>query len=242
MSRLQTIQADFQACVLADGQGGGERMAIYRNAYRSRLRDALCEAYDKTWSYAGDELFIELADSYRAAHPSTFRNLRRFGDGFAAHVAHHLAEHPAVAELAAFEWALGIAFDAPDARPVSQEDLKDVPFEAWPALVFAFHPSLQIVEMGHNSVALWQALDAGVEPPDMTASPAPVCWAVWRRDNQPHFRSLDDFEARVLREVGSGQSFGDVCARAASDDDAMLRMAACLQNWLAQAMLVPRDR
>lgn len=240
MSRLQTIQDDFQAYVLGDGEGGSDRMAIYHNAYRSRLRDALCEAYDKTWSYAGDELFGELADSYRAAHPSTFRNLRWFGDGFAAHVAHHLAAYPAVAELAAFEWALGVAFDAPDARPVCQEDLKNVPFENWPAL--AFHPSLQILEMGHNSVALWQALDAGLAPPDITASPAPVCWAVWRRDNQPHFRSLDDFEARALRAVGSGQSFGEVCARLASDDDTMLRMAACLQNWLAQAVLVSRDR
>jgi len=242
MNRLQTIQAGFQAYVLGDGQGGSPRMAIYHNAYRSRLREALNEAYDKTWSYAGDELFGELADSYRAAHPSTFRNLRWFGDGFAAHVARHLADYPAVAELAAFEWALGLAFDAPDAQPLGQADLQGVLFEDWSTLTFAFHPSLQILEMGYNSVALWQALDAGTEPPDVEASRAPVCWAVWRRDNQPHFRSLDEFEARALRAVGAGQSFGEVCSWAASDDDTMLRMAACLQNWLAQAMLVQPDR
>src|SRR5476649_2318429 len=138
MSALDTLQGDFQNYVLGVagerpailgavreqyGLKADARLAIYYNAYRIRLREALSESYDKTWSYVGDEMFAELADSYIAAHPSRHANLRWFGGGFSAHLALALADHPYIAELAAFEWTLGLAFDAADAAPLDIADL-----------------------------------------------------------------------------------------------------------------------
>ena len=47
-------------------------------AYRARMHEALGEAYERTWTYIGDELFAQMAGAYLDAHPSTVANLRRF--------------------------------------------------------------------------------------------------------------------------------------------------------------------
>ncbi len=211
------------------------RLAIYHNAYRARLREALGEAYDKTWSYLGDELFAELADGYLQAHPSSFRNLRWYGAEFAAHLARALPEHPCVAELARLEWALGLAFDAADTPAVAAADVAGLAPQAWEEITFRLHPSTCLLTMAWNTVALWQALGAGREPPEAVAAALPVAWLVWRHAQQPHFRSLDAGEALALRRIGRGDSFGAVCAAAGAEQLAAL--AGQLQHWLAQEVL-----
>ncbi|WP_317202116.1 DNA-binding domain-containing protein [Janthinobacterium sp.] len=252
MSALQGLQNDFQDYVL--GRGGAApaivaavrgqfgppaeaRLAIYHRAYRSRMREALETAYERTWSYLGDAMFAELADSYLQAHPSTFRNLRWFGGAFAAHLAQELPEHPYIAELARFEWALGLAFDAADAAPLGAAELAGVAGADWAGLRFVLHPSAQLLAQRWNSVALWQALGAQGEPPE--AAECAAHWLVWRHAGQPHFRSLDALEADALRRVGRGAGFGAVCAAAEGGEgaDVMARLAACLRAWLEQGVL-----
>lgn len=253
MSALHAIQRDFQDYVLGGTVGEpaiaaavasqfgapvSERLAIYYNAYRSRMREALGEAFEKTWSYVGDDMFAELAAGYTGAHPSTHRNLRWYGDRFAQYAAHALPDYPFVAELAGFEWALGTAFDAADATVVTVSGLRHVAPEDWGALAFALHPSAQLLEMDWNTVALWQALNDGQTPPDAQQSAA--TWLVWRMEGQPHFRSLDVLEADALLRVAQGMPFADVCAALAqtcADGDLTLRVAGFLQNWLAQGLL-----
>jgi hypothetical protein len=251
MKRLQDLQSGFQDYVLGDGAvapdlqaairqqvglGAPARLAIYHNAYRARMREALNEAFERTWTYAGDALFGELADAYLAAHTSTFCNLRWFGNRFADFVRGQLPEHQFVAELAAFEWALGLAFDAPEAKVADAGTFSALAPEAWADLVLTLHPSVQLLRMDYNSVALWQALGEGTEPPAAAALPAACTWLVWRKDNQPHFRSLDPFEAAALAAVAAGSTFGEVCGQAEGPDAAM-RLGACLQNWMKQSML-----
>ena len=251
MSSLQHLQSGFQDYVLGDGTvapaldaavrrqrglGKSERLAIYHNAYRARMREALNEAYERSWTYMGDELFAELADAYLAEHVSTFRNLRWFGDRFAGFVRHQLPEHQCVAELAAFEWALGLAFDAPDAELAGVDHFRALAPEAWAGLVLKLQPSVQLLRMEFNSVALWQALGEGVEPPPVERLPAPCTWLVWRKDNQPHFRSLDAFESEALAALAAGSSFGEMC-ELGSGADAAMRMGRCLQEWMGQSLL-----
>ncbi|MBJ7309734.1 putative DNA-binding domain-containing protein [Rugamonas sp. CCM 8940] len=211
------------------------RLAIYHNAYRARLREALGEAYDKTWSYLGDELFAELADAYLQAHPSSFRNLRWYGAGFAGHLALALPEHPCVAELARLEWALGLAFDAADTPAVGAADVAGLAPQEWADITFQLHPSACLLTMEWNTVALWRALGAAEEPPEAVAAATPQDWLVWRHAQQPHFRSLDAGEALALRRIGRGDSFGAVCAAAGAAQTAAL--AGQLRHWLAQEVL-----
>ena len=247
MNTLARLQGQFQDHVLGKdsdiaasvreqfGLPAVERLAIYHNAYRIRLREALDEAFDKTWTYVGDEMFAELAESYIAAHPSAFHNLRWFGHRFAGHVAQAQPDYPFIAELAQLEWALGVAFDAPDADPVTADQLRERDPEQWGA--FALHPAVQMLAFEWNVGAIWQALHKEEEPPE--AEVAPAAWLVWRANLQPHFRSMEALEVKALRLMGEGESFTEVCEQAAADgSDVTLPMAGYLQNWLASGLLV----
>ena len=137
MKHLARIQAQFQAHVLSgspaiDSEIGGAsaeirsaRLGIYRDAYRLRLIEVLGTDYDVLRKYLGDELFDAAASDYVGAHPSTFRNVRWFGGGLAQFLrtTPRYAEHPVLAELAQFEWTLGLAFDSADSRVVRFEDV-----------------------------------------------------------------------------------------------------------------------
>lgn len=215
------------------------RLAIYHRAYRARMHEALGEAYERTWTYVGDELFAQMAGAYLDAHPSTFANLRCFGAEFSAFLARELAEHPYVAELAAFEWTLGLAFDAPDAAEAHIDMLRHLAPQDWAALRLDLHPSVILLPMRYNSVALWQALGDQREPPAPQVTDQ--TWLVWRRALQPHFRSLDRFEEDALAAVARGATFGEICAAAADDAYAVPRIAACLRDWLASGMLRAAD-
>lgn len=218
------------------------RLAIYYDAYRIRLNEALAEAFDKTYAYVGDEVFADLCRGYIDAHPSHFRNLRWFGDRFAAFAAQQLPDYPIVAELAAFEWALGLAFDAEDAPVLAMAELQQLDASAWENIGFVPHPSLQLLPLHWNAPALWLALGKEETPPDAAENPEPLTWLVWRKELQPHFRSLDRFEAGALQGLAAGRSFAEVCAEAAElasaiDDDVTSRIAAWLQTWIGESML-----
>jgi len=216
-------------------------LAIYHRAYRLRISEALSKAYDKTHAYLGDDMFAELSLGYIAQHPSQYANMRWVGDRFAAYLTQALQEHPLVAELAAFEWALSIAFDAEDATPLTAQDLAAVTEEQWECIGFALHPSLQLLTMQTNAVASWLALDQQQTPPMPLSQETAVDWLIWRKELQPHFRSLDADEARALRGLLQGQSFSMLCEQIAdsSEDEAiMTRIAGWLQTWLVEGILI----
>lgn len=254
MNALPQLQGAFQDYVLGQGDaapalldavrrqgalGPQARLAIYHNAYRARMREALCEAYERSWTYIGDALFETLAAAYLEAHPSSFSNLRWFGGGFPAFLAQELADYPWVAELAGFEWTLGLAFDAPDAPEARLDALRALAPQAWADLRFALHPSVHLLPMFHNSVALWQALGEERVPPEPAALAEARTWLVWRHALQPHFRSLDTFEANALQALARGATFGEICAGCEAGD--VPRVAACLRDWLGTGMLGGAD-
>ena len=260
MSTFQQIQTDFQdylsgkagaqaaiaACVNEQfGLSASLRLAIYRNAHHKRMRAALSAAFEQTESYMGDKMFGELADGYLVAHPSQHPNLRWFGDRFAHFATEALPDYPFIGELAALEWALGIAFDAADAESIRVADLLDVPPDAWGDLAFALHPAVQILTLKSNAGALWQALNDEKVAPDGACLATPASWLVWRIDHEAQLRSLCAFEAQALRALAEGATFGALCAAAAGMDPsplaekvALTRSMACyVQDWLAQGLL-----
>lgn len=252
---VQSIQADFQDYILAPGtetpaiasaiaeQFGlkaNDRLAIYHNAYRARLSEALSEAYEKTHSYLGDDLFAQMCDDYIEQTPSRSSNLRWYGDAFPAYLAQALGEHPCVAELALFEWTLGRAFDAEDAVLLTADELRRPTPAQWEQISFTLHPSVQLLRLQWNVIPIWLALDQEQTPPDAIVTAESASWLIWRKQLQPHFRSLDRFEAIALFGLQQGQSFSSVCeqaAESAGEQDITLKIATWLQTWLGDAVL-----
>lgn len=254
MKHLAGTQARFQQNVLADdpailGEIEGvddtfrdRRLSIYRDAYRLRLAEVLGNDYPVLKKYLGDEAFDAMAADYLAAHPSTFRNVRWFGGGLAGYVegTPRYAAHPELAELARFEWVLGLAFDAPDEPPVRFEDVAGVPGESWSDLRFRPHASLQVLPMRTNAVAIWKAITGEQQPPAVDHAGTPAKWVVWRKQLSPFFRSLEADEAWALDALVAQASFGELCAGLCdwvTADQAPVRAAGLLRGWVEEGWI-----
>jgi len=254
MTTLKELQERFQAGILAgdDTILGDVRdsaredrtvlFGVYRNAYVLRLVEILGNDYEQLHAYLGDEGFAKLARAYVAAHPSDRRNARWFGRHLPAFAAETppFAGHPEIAELAALEKALDDAFDGPDATPLTIGDLAAVPPEAWPHLTFAPHPTVSRLSFTTNAADIWSALKDETAPPARARLPEPQGVAVWRQDFMARFRPLSAEEAMMWNEAAKGIRFGVLCemvATFAGEDEAELRAATYLKNWIEAGML-----
>ena len=253
MSHLSQLQTDFQAYLLNNAQGvnfintivndqkvgATKRLSIYANAYRFRIIEALATAYPKLHSLLGDDYFDSTARSYIKQYPSTYRNMRWVGGEMAAHLQATLPQHPIASEMAQFEWALGIAFDAEDAPIVSLQDMAKIPPENWAALTFILHPSAHLLPLQLNVVQIWNALDCEETPPNPIQTNAPCL--VWRKNLNAHFKSIDVAECAALQLVIAGASFGELCENLQKNDyeeAASMQAAQYLSSWLHEGLIV----
>lgn len=256
---LQMLQRDVARMVLARGGpaaaqglrralrhvmdvapvGAAQRLDIYAQGYRLRLIEALQTDYPVVLAMAGDVAFDRWARRHIEAHPSRHPNLRWYGGGFAAHLRQVAPQRPVLAEVAQFEWAVGLAFDAADAPVISVEDLARVSPELWPGLAFALHPAVQRFSLSWNAPAIWAAHAEGRKLRARKAA-APQTWAVWRREQMPRYRRLPADEAWALGAVARGRNFAQLCAglcRWVPPDAAPMRAATLLKTWVAEGMI-----
>lgn len=254
MSALSCTQASFQAYVLAGDDGivteiaGADdafrrtRLEIYYNAYRLRLAEALATDYEILKTCVGDETFDAIVRDYIEARPSVYRNVRWFGGQLAdfLHDEPRYAARPILADLARFEWTLGLAFDAAETAALRFEDIAAVPPEAWAGLRLTFHPALHVVDLRTNAVAVWNELknaNHGIAPESL---PEPLRWAIWRKRLSPYFRSLEADEAWALDAMRDHLGFGEICAGLCQwlpEEQAAPRAAALLRGWVDEGWI-----
>lgn len=218
------------------------RLAIYANGYRLRLLEALTTDYPALHTLTGDALFEQIGRAYIDAHPSTHYSIRYFGQHLRAFLAatSPYRETPALHEMAALEWSLGLAFDAADAPVITVETLAALPPESWPDLRLRFHPSVQRHDFHWNMPELWSAIDAQSGPQPPQQYPQPRAWLIWRRDLQNYFRPLDPIEAWALDSMRDGSAFATLCEGLCAylaEDQVGLHAAGFLKGWV-QAGLV----
>ena len=255
MARLESIENDFQSFLL---RGSAEiekrvvgtqrvpiatRLAIYADAYRSRLIEALEAQYPALLALLGAEEFAALGHAYVQAHDSSFASIRFYGGALGAFLAVHpdFAARPWRSELAHFEWAMNDVFDAADAAPLDVQALGLIAPENWAELGFDAHPSVRRLDLLWNASALWRALTDGQPHPPPDAQAHPVPWLLWRRELQILFRPLAGLEAGALDAMRQGRSFGGICltlATALDEAQAPGRAAAFLREWVESGMIV----
>jgi hypothetical protein len=216
------------------------RLAIYSEAYRLRLIDALASNVPRLQQLLGDDAFAQLAQRYIDERPSAYRSIRWFGDRLAHELAQSHAAQPWLAELARWEWAIAAAFDAGDAATVGEEALAAVPAEAWPALRLGFHPSVQRLQMRTNAPALFKALSEDLPAPDPVVLEREQPWLIWRQALKTQYRSLDAAGAAALDAMRSDATFADMCALLCEwhePEQVPLLAAGLLKQWLADDLL-----
>ena len=252
---LERVQRDFQdyllrgAATVEQHVSGTQRvplatrLAIYGGAYRSRLAEALESNFPALARLLGETDFHRLAADYVRTHDSPFFSIRYYGDGLAQFLATHedYVAAPVLAELARWEWAMTTVFDAADAAPLGHEALARLPPQQWARLRFAWHPSVQRLQLTWNVPQLWQALSDDAERPPAMLSAAPVEWLLWRRELNSYFRSLPRTEAAALDAARSGWPFAELCELLCDEigeRDAAATAATLLRSWVDAGLIV----
>lgn len=227
---LAERQAAFLAEVSAADDGpvcSSAGMAVYRNAYRARLCDALNHSFERTRRWVGEDPFAAAAAHFVLTHPSATWTLDAYGDAFPATLAELFREHPEVAELAWLEWRMQQAFAAPDQPELTATGLAGAELADgdWDRVVFTPAAGFSSRPVHHDLAQMWNATSF-----DNADEKAPVpCpeqrLIVWRKGAQPHFRHLGLDEWQVLGSLAGGMAFG--AAAALADDPSQLG------HWLA---------
>jgi Uncharacterized protein conserved in bacteria (DUF2063). len=259
---LAVLQSRFQAhllsadraitdCVVGDDRGGASRrLGVYRSAYVLRLVEVLGEDFPALARWLGDDGFSEVMSAYVAAHPSSGRSVRHFGDRVPAFLAARDDLSPAVAELAAFERAQSDVFDAREGAVLTAELLASLAPEVWGGMALRLRPSTRLLTQHWDTLARFQmllasesesALDTSLPAPQPLAEPLPVL--LWRGSElDVHWRSLEPDEAAALQALSSEQvDFGGVCAVLSAHvpaEEAPMRAASLLKRWLADGLLL----
>jgi hypothetical protein len=253
VSALAQLQRDMQHHVLngdaaiADAVNGtaavpaATRLAVYSNAYRIRLAEALADTLSNLHTFLGEEEFGAVAARYIDEHPSRFASIRWFGDRLAEELQRSHSGQPWVAELARWEWALAASFDAQDAATIGIEALASIAPDDWGELSLEFHPSVQQLELQTNAPALFKALAEGQSPPQPAILEQPQSWLLWRQDLKTQYRSLEPAETAALTLVRGGGSFGEMCEALCEwheADEVPLVAAGMLKRWIVETQLI----
>ena len=250
MTPLARLQRGFQQHIL-EGNSGFERqvactarvsarrrLEIYSSAYRARIVQALQDDYPGVCALVGEASFQRIAGAYVDANPSPFFNLRWYGGDLAAFARSLSRRRGAVlAEMAQFEWQLGLAFDAANAACVTVEDIAQLPPDDWPRMRFIRHPSASLISLQYNVPALMSAVKDGTPLPAVRRSRTAVYWLIWRQNLNAHFRSLPADEARALDALMRGADFGEICAELSDSTEPASRAAALLKGWITDGLI-----
>jgi hypothetical protein len=216
-------------------------LAIYHNAYRARLLEALRGDYPAVHGWLGDEEFDALALAYLNAHPSQHFSLRWLGAKLAAFIDGYLipAQAAPLSELARLEWAFTLAFDAPEGQPLSLAQMAELPAEDWPALQVRLLPSVQWLACRHNSLAIWRASKEQSDFPGSQSLAEVETCVVWRDQLITRYRSLAADEATALRGMTEqGWTFAELCAQLSElGEQAPLQAVTWLRQWLSDGLL-----
>lgn len=236
---LAASQRDFLAEIAASDDpptAGSIGMAIYQNAYRARLADALTTSFDRTRRWVGDGAFTAASAHYIITHPPRSWTLDAYGDRFAEVLTDLFAEDAEVAELAWLEWHMQQAFAAEDKPELTAPELSGAGLreDEWETLRFVMAAGFAARDVRHDCAALWHALGTEVAGQFTPTRIEPTTLLVWRRGMSPHFRLLDCDEFAALDQLAAGKSFGAVAAQVG--EPGIARFGQWFAQWLGEGL------
>lgn len=247
--QLPVLLADFQDYLLGNANDmschvrsngrlpAGELLEVYRRGYGLRLVEALANDFPGLRQMLGEDEFANVALDYVAAHPSRHPSLRWLGSGLPGFLASHACAH--AVGMARFDWAIALAFDAPNQSTASLSELLSLPPETWETFGLRFADCVSDLTADTSIAALRHALlrsEAELPP----ATGFDISWLVWREGEDVQYRPLPEDERQTLDCMRAGRSFSDMCGLLASifqESEPSRRGAEFLQDWLTRGLV-----
>lgn len=214
------------------------RLDVYRNAYYTRLQDALAHDFPALLAVAGDKAFGAMSTAYLTDHPSTRPSLRWLGQHLPGWL--RRKEHaPVLADLAAIESAVLHAFDAANAPTMTAASLVNLPAERWPELRVTPHPSVSYLAVETNARELWLAVRRSGALPVVRSIRE---WLViWRSHAGPSVEAVSRDSHTLLSAMARGEPFAVACEAltdSAEPEGIPSVAAACLHTALDRGWIV----
>jgi hypothetical protein len=229
MPTLRELQAGFRdallngdehaaaAAVRGDGLGAAARLAVYRHHIFTSLTTALESTYPVVVRLVDARFFRYAAGQYIREHPPVSPCLSEYGAELGDFLARfepcrHLDYLPDVARL---EWALNVAFYAPDADPIGAYALR-------PDSAVALHPSVSLLRSPWPIDAIWRANQPGASDELVDLGAGAVRLQIWRAGDDVMFRPLSnaDFALRsAIADAGRLDAAAEASLAIDSDAD-----------------------
>ena len=204
MSSLRDVQVAFRTALLDQDDAGiapdvvpddlspSARLAVYRHHVRTTLTEVLVSTFPIVCRLVDRRFFGWLADCYVRKQPPTGPCLFEYGADFALFIERFpaCAALPWLADVARLEWAMNVAFHAPDVPRNGSEQLAAAPPEEVAALSFEFDPSVTYLESRWPIDAVWRANPLGDEATAIDLDAGAVRLEIRRVDDEVLFRRL----------------------------------------------------
>jgi len=251
-TRIQIGDAEaerrMEALVVSDVRAGaGERVAVYADAYRLRLTEAMSVDYPALCAVLGVPEFSRMCRAYIAAYPSDRPSLRWFGRYLSVFLAQapDYSQRPVLSELAAFEWAQGETFDSLDAPVLTIEQVAAIEPAAWPGMRLLPHPTVRRLNLYWNAPEIVKAVSTQKRRPAPRQGAKPIAWLIWRDEKLDiRWRSVGDDEAAAFDALRSNQRFADLCELLCDyvdPEQAPMHAAGLLKRWVLDGLITDVD-
>jgi hypothetical protein len=206
-------------------------LAVYRHAYRARLREALADDFTAVARVMGEDAFARLVDCFIRAHPPQDATLNAYGRFFAPWLARtRIRGRTALAELARLEWALIEALHAPLAAGLDGTALAGVASDRWGAVRLRPAPSLRVLPCRFSVNSTYEAVRRDLPPPALRRESGGV--AVIRHVGGLRRTDLAHLETRVLLALINGATLATALSHLPADDLPAIHHASA--RWIAQ--------
>ncbi|MCW0180863.1 MAG: DNA-binding domain-containing protein [Zavarzinia sp.] len=187
-----------------------ERLSIHANHVRISLREALALHFPVTLRLVGEGAFVSLASRFLAATPPEDVRLALYGARFPGFLGAEpaLVGHPAIAEVAGFEWARHLASIAPACPPVDPATLDG-------AARLRLSPGASVIAAAHAVDHIWEINQPGRDgTPDRPVA-IPTRLLLWRdKDGFIRAASLPPADVAFLSRIVAGADLDTALAAA----------------------------
>lgn len=243
--KLRDLQRDFRLWLLTGSADAAARLpgahsaglAVYQNNYRAQLVGCLRASYPLLHLRMGEDAFLHAAVRHVNTYPPHDWTLDAYARDFGATLKTLFPDNPDLHELAWIELALGSAFVAPDAAPVTPDQLASLD---WDHAQLELAPSLRIAPVLTNAAEVWQALSAGAPAPESVMLAAPGTLVVWRKAYVSCLRAADTHEGAALGALRENGSFAAMCtllAERLGEDAGIEHAGALLADWIGAGLV-----
>jgi hypothetical protein len=232
------------AASVGDRIPAAARLRVYRHHVFTSLGAALGATFSTVRGVVGDDFFGGMARAFVAHTPPAGPVLSEYGETFPAFVAAWPAagDLPYLADVARLDWALNVAYTAPDQAALTAEALAALPPEALGDLRPELRAGVSILRSRYPIDRIW-SLNHGDGEASVNLDEGGVALLVFPRADDAAFVRLDDEAAALVETLAAGDSLGAavdrMVAMAASDVGPVLGRVLA---WQALAAIGPADR